>query len=342
MFLRKVQVFVPKSHEAAARACVEEFEPNYAWCDRLSRNLSLVSALLPASQTEGLLDALERKFAGVEKFRVILVPVEASLPREPAETKKESSGKIDPVPVAAPRIERVSRAELYADVEATTKLSRNYLIFVGLSAVVAVIGLLRDSIAIVIGAMVIAPLLGPNVGLSLATTLADFPLARRSVKTLLGGLGAAVAIAAALAMATRVDPSIAEIASRTEVNYSDIILAFVAGAAATLSFTTAASETLIGVMVAVAMLPPAVVLGLMIGSGNAKDAYGALLLLLTNVICVNLAGVLTFLVQGVRPRMWWEATKARRATRKALILWCMLLAALLLLIYLSRQADVGP
>ena len=300
--------------------------------------MSLVSALLPASQTEGLLDALERKFAGVEKFRVILVPVEASLPREAPEPKEETSGEIRPAPVAAPRIERVSRAELYADVEATTKLSRSYLIFVTLSAIVAVIGLLRDSIAIVIGAMVIAPLLGPNVGLSLATTLADFPLARRSVKTLLGGLAAAVLIAAALALATHVDPSITEIASRTEVNYSDIVLAFVAGAAAALSFTTAASETLIGVMVAVAMLPPAVVLGLMIGSGQVKEACGAMLLLLTNLICVNLAGVLTFLVQGVRPRMWWEATKARRATRKALALWGVLLIALLLLVYLSRRA----
>ncbi len=91
---------------------------------------------------------------------------------------------------------------------------------------------------------------------------------------------------------------------------------------------------IIGVMVAVALLPPLTVCGLMFGAGNYPKAIAALLLFITNIICINLAGVITFFLQGVSPRAWWEVDKARRATRKAFFLWSIILAILALLIYL--------
>jgi uncharacterized membrane protein len=90
-------------------------------------------------------------------------------------------------------------------------------------------------------------------------------------------------------------------------------------------------------MVAVALLPPLVVLGMLVGSGNWNLALGSLLLFLVNFICVNLAGVVTFLVQGVRPLSWWDVHRAKKATRNAIILWTGLLFLLVLLIFLSQQ-----
>jgi len=90
-------------------------------------------------------------------------------------------------------------------------------------------------------------------------------------------------------------------------------------------------------MVAVALLPPLVVVGLLTGAGQTSQATGALLLLLTNIICLNLAGVTTFLVQGIRPRSWWKAGKARRATRRALLLWTGLLLLLTVLILVAKN-----
>ena len=87
-------------------------------------------------------------------------------------------------------------------------------------------------------------------------------------------------------------------------------------------------------MLAVALLPPLVTFGLLIGSGNLDLAVDALLLFLTNLICVNLAGVLTFVAQGVWPRSWWEASKARNLTIAAICIWCALLALLTVLIIL--------
>ena len=132
----------------------------------------------------------------------------------------------------------------------------------------------------------------------------------------------------------KTDPTIPEIATRTRANLSDIILALASGCAGVLAFTTGLSSAVIGVMVAVELLPPLTVCGLLLGTGQIKEAIGALLLFITNIICINLAGVITFLFQGVSPRVWWEADKAKKATRKALVLWTIILIVLAVTIFL--------
>ena len=118
--------------------------------------------------------------------------------------------------------------------------------------------------------------------------------------------------------------------------FADIVLALAAGAAGALVFTTGVPAMLVGVMVAVALLPPLVTAGLRVAVRGGAGTGGALLLLMTNVICVNLAAVVTFLVRGVGPRTWWEADKARRATRKAVILWGALLVVLAATVWWTR------
>jgi hypothetical protein len=106
---------------------------------------------------------LDKRFAKSAGFPLILLPVAASVPRveEPEEKKKE------PEPQPEPEIAgRISRAELYAQITDTSKLSLAYVVMVVLSAMVAAIGLLNNNTAVVIGAMVIAPLLGPNIALA--------------------------------------------------------------------------------------------------------------------------------------------------------------------------------
>jgi uncharacterized membrane protein len=75
-------------------------------------------------------------------------------------------------------------------------------------------------------------------------------------------------------------------------------------------------------------LPPLVTFELLLGNGQPVLATGALALFLMNLICVNLAGVTTFLVQGIRPTTWWEKDRASKAMRIAIGLWVTLLAAL--------------
>ena len=150
--------------------------------------------------------------------------------------------------------------------------------------------------------MVIAPLLTPNVALALATTLGDTQLAKRAFKTFAIGFCLSLTIAIALGLFFEVDLSIPAIASRTTIAISDIALAIAAGAAGTFAFTTGLPGTLIGVMVAVALLPPLMTSGILLGDGKFFAALNAFLLVATNVICINLAGVVTFLFQDGRKR----------------------------------------
>ena len=211
-----------------------------------------------------------------------------------------------------------------------------FLTMVVLSTVVAAGGLLRDSVAVVIGAMVIAPLIGPNIALSLGTALGDTNLLRRAVRVNLAGVAVVLVMSVALGAIVEIDPTIPELASRTNVHMADVLLALAAGAAGALAVTRGVPTSLVGVMVAVALLPPLVAAGLFLGSGQYNLAGSAALLTVTNVVCVNLAGVSTFLLQGVRPRRWSDVEKARASSKVAIALWVALLAVLAGIIWISR------
>lgn len=306
------------------------------WHQETSDDLSIVKVLLHADKTEAVLDELDRHFAQSGGFRTVLIPVEATLPR-PEIPEKEAVDE-EPHEDKKPKIKgsRIGREELYTDVEETARLSWVFVTMIVLSTIVATIGLLKDSVAIIIGAMVIAPLLGPNVALALATALGDSDLARRSAKSNLIGVLIALGISVSAGYLFTIDPAVPEILARTRVDLGDILLALASGSAGALAFTTGVTASLIGVMVAVALLPPLVTTGLMLGSGHYELAMGASLLLGTNVICVNLAGVITFLAQQVRPNSWWETNKAKRATRIAITVWTLLLLVLASIIVMSR------
>lgn len=290
----------------------------------------LIRMLVETRRAEGMLDDLESRFSHYDGFRIMLLPVEATLPRPtPPETEHIPQTKSP---------ERISREELYHDVVQSAELSRVFVAQVVLATLVAAVGLIRNDTAVLIGAMVIAPLLGPNMALCLATTLGDMELVGKSLKTNLVGLTVAFCAAVSIGVLLPINPELEAISSRTQVSTGDIILALASGCAGVLAFTTGAPSALIGVMVAVALLPPFAVFGLLLANGEFTAAGGALMLVATNVICVNLSGVLTFFAQGLRPRTWWESERARKATRVAVTTWSILLIVLSgLILFATRR-----
>lgn len=294
----------------------------------------LVRILMDAEQSEPVMDLLEQRYTGVKGNRVVILPVEATLPRANAEP--EIASEQSPAEKKSP--ERIGREELYEDIKNGARLSRVYIAMVLLSTIVAAIGLNQNSAAIIIGAMVIAPLLGPNVAMSLGTTLGDLSLLRHGFVTALLGIAAAFALSLIMGVLLNVNPASSEMASRTWVSFGDIAVALASGSAGALAFTTGVSATLIGVMVAVALLPPLVTSGLLLGGGHPALATGALSLFLVNLICINLAGVMTFFVQGIKPAIWWEKDRAVKSTRIAMALSVTLLAVLVGIIMVVRYS----
>lgn len=333
MALRLVEATVPAAELERIPRLLEDLAVVDVRTVRWDDDAGLLRVLLDSKDSEALSDLLWNEFGGQDTFRLVMLSVEATVPplEDPAAGDNEHGGD-----ASEREPQRISREELYEDLSQASNLTVVYVVMVALSTVVAAVGLTRGDVAIIIGAMVIAPLLGPNVALALAATLGDPDLARRSLKAIGVGVATAAALALLFGFAVGVDPSAPEIVARTRAEVGDVALALAAGAAGSLAFTSGVPGIVVGVMVAVALLPPLVVAGLLAGAGYGGAAAGALILLLTNVTCVNLAAVATFLIQKVRPRTWWEADRARRATRWAVATWIVLLVVLLSLILLGQ------
>lgn len=334
MALRLIKLILPKSSESRAIELLEKHPAKEIWSQTLSDNTMMIEALIQAGGSESILDRCEQWFGNLDEFKIILLPVEASIPRERStitETDKSNKPKVEPIKRFSTR---VSREELYSDIVDSVELTHFYTLMILFSAIVAGIGLIKDNSAIIIGAMVIAPLLGPNVALSFGTTLGDWKLVRKSLRANLFGLLIVIIVSTTWGLLQPITSESPEMLNRTSASLSDIVLALTAGGAGVLSLSMATVSALVGVMIAVALLPPLVTSGLLLGSGYFDHSIGAFFVFLANFICINLAGIITFLFQGIRPLPYSSADKAKRATYFALVLWFLLLIGLVLLIYL--------
>lgn len=331
MALRLIELVVPAAAADTVDDVLQRLEIQDAGRHELSDERLLVRLLLDTGQTETVSDALSQRLGG-EQFRMVLLPVEATLP-SPEETEKAPEATAETNDEAADDKNRISREELYQDVTEAARWNRTYVLTVVLSSIVAAIGLLRDDVAIIIGAMVIAPLLGPNVALALGVTLGDVKLALRALAIGSAGVAIAAVTSGLTGMLLKVDPLVPAISARTHPSLADVLLGLAAGAAGALAFTTGVSAALIGVMVAVALLPPLVTAGLLLGNAAWGDAGSAAMLFLVNVVCINLAAVLTFRLSGISPRRWWEKRSAQRTAYWAIAIWAAILVVLSILLW---------
>ncbi|PLY12718.1 MAG: TIGR00341 family protein [Sedimenticola sp.] len=290
--------------------------------------MQLMRLLVADDKLQKVLDALQNALGAQSSFRIVVLPVDIALPKPSEDERKEEDSAI------------AAREALYDEVEKNARLDLNFIVLVILSTAVAAIGLIESNVAVVIGAMVIAPLLGPNLAFGLGTALGDIALMRESVVTATVGILLAIVLSVGIGVVWPIDIASPELIARTLVGLDSIALALASGAAAALSMTTGLSSVLVGVMVAVALLPPAVTLGLMLGYGDTSLAFNAGLLLAINLVCVNLSSKLVFLVKGIRPRTWLEKKKASRAMIIYVLMWLATLVILGFFIY-SRQTLTG-
>ena len=162
----------------------------------------------------------------------------------------------------------------------------------------------------------------------------------QALKTSLAGLSLALALSFGIGLIWPVNLASHEIMARTDVGMGGVVLALASGAAAVVSLTTGLATALVGVMVAVALLPPTATVGVMLGSGQTELATGAGLLLAVNVVCVLLAAMVVFLLRGVKPRTWLERNRAKQSMALYLTLWAVLLL-LLVGVILLRGTVMG-
>lgn len=320
--MRIVEVVAPARHAKELMAMARFYGAADCWWGAQSPDgRQALRMLVPDQARQRLLDAIQSLLDTEKNGRIVIQTVNATLPR--VEAGDEESTESKPNSVAN------TREELYTEIAKGTRLDSNFLILVVLSTVVAAIGLAADNVAVVVGGMVIAPLLGPIIAFSFATSLGDRALAVRALTAAGGGLGLALVLSLLIALIWPIDLESHEILLRTKVGLDSVALALASGAAAVLSLTTGLSSALVGVMVAVALLPPTAVMGMLLGHDLWEKALGAGLLLAVNVVCVLLAAKVVFLIKGVRPRGWLETRKATQSLAFYIALWILLLALLI-------------
>ncbi|WP_339690470.1 TIGR00341 family protein [uncultured Parasphingorhabdus sp.] len=321
MSARLVEIIVPDAEVSRTKEIIARHCSRF-WQEPVPDGLEKFSCLVASRLIEALIAELDRNFKNIAGFSVLVLQVEAVLPEIPELEEIASSPSGESKPPSKLEIfftrDRISTNELYDDIEASLELRPNYLLTVILSALIAALGMRSGQTAVVIGAMIIAPLLGPTMAMAMAATLGDRSLGRRAMNTLVVGILAALAFTFLLGMFIDVDPLVPELRNRTIVHPADIALALACGAAGVLAFSQGASLSLVGVMIAVALVPPIAAAGLFLGSGEEVLGFRALFLLATNLVCINVAGIVTFLVQGLPPRNW-------RITSGIFLIWLLIL-----------------
>lgn len=168
-------------------------------------------------------------------------------------------------------------------------LAPRYAFMVMMSCGIAVLGLLQNSVAVIIGAMLISPLMAPIVELGMGLATFDFRTVRGALRTVAIGVALALAMAAAIVAMSPLRDATPEILARTAPNLFDLLVAVFSGLAGAYATITRKGETLVGVAIATALMPPLAVVGYGLALANWHVALGAAFLFMTNLLAIALS-----------------------------------------------------
>jgi len=197
------------------------------------------------------------------------------------------------------------REKINEEIVHSSSPSFDFFLLVFLSGSIATFGLLTDSAAVIIGAMLVAPLMSPIIGIGLATVTGDSHLLRSALKALFQGAVLAVSLAALITLINTHLPILSfqqlpnEVLTRTRPTPIDLVIALAGGLAAAYALTQPRlSAALPGVAIATALMPPLCTVGVGVAFARWDVAGGAFLLFLTNAVTIAFASAFVFFVRG--------------------------------------------
>ena len=200
----------------------------------------------------------------------------------------------------------------------------DFFILIILSCAIATFGLITDSTAVIIGAMLVAPLMSPILGISLASVAGEQQMYKKAAVALAEGVALAILLSALISLLAYNSPFgvlqdiPGEVSSRTRPNPFDLAIALAGGAAAAYALAQPQlSEALPGVAISTALMPPLCTIGIGIALFDQSIILGALLLFLTNFASISFAGILVFWGLGFRPS--YSEKSLRGVPRSAII-----------------------
>lgn len=191
--------------------------------------------------------------------------------------------------------------------------SPHFAVMTLLSAGIAILGLLLSSPAVVIGAMLISPLMGPIIGAGFGLATFDSREIRRTLFALLAGTFLAVAFCALIVLLSPIQTVTSEIAARTRPNLFDLLVALLSGLAGTYSMIRGRHGAIVGVAIATALMPPLAVMGFGLATANWTVLRGASLLFFTNLMTIAAAAAALARLYGFATRLSPRQTRLQIA-----------------------------
>ncbi len=218
-----------------------------------------------------------------------------------------------------PQLEKESRVKLVDRLQEGSSFNFDFASLIALSTIIAAFGLLDDSAAVVIGAMLVAPLMTPLVGIGFALIQGNERLMRTALKSVLLGFAVAFLIAAVLGVLTNFLSSIpisGQMEARDEPAMLDLLVALFSGVAAAYAMSRPnLLSALPGVAIAAALVPPIATAGMSLTMGDSTLGGGALLLFFTNIVAIVLGTAVTFWAVGIDTRLIKAADGTQRRPR---------------------------
>jgi len=192
----------------------------------------------------------------------------------------------------------VDQAAVIAERREESDVTARYLFMLAMSAGIAILGLLLSSPAVVIGAMLLSPLMGPIIGLGFALSSGHFAWMRQAARSLALGTVLSIVICAGVSMLSPLQTVTAEIAARTRPNLFDLLVALFSALAGAYAMIRGRQGTVVGVAIATALMPPLAVVGFGLATLNWTVFSGALLLYVTNLMTIALTATVMARLYG--------------------------------------------
>ncbi|UCG24171.1 MAG: TIGR00341 family protein [Chloroflexota bacterium] len=230
----------------------------------------------------------------------------------------------------SPTLTQFEQVEIEREAEASATTSLDYLVLIVVAAVLATFGLMLNSNAVIIGAMLVAPLMSPLIAFAVGMTLGKLDLVWRATIVLVQGIAGALLISFLIGWLSPTTIVTTEMASRGNPSLLDMGVALASGFIG--AYATARKHipsALAGVAIAAALMPPLATVGLGLAFGDFGLASGAALLFVTNIISIILAAWATFFWFGMRPSKKVDARRTRRTSAILVAIFVLVLAALL-------------
>jgi len=257
-------------------------------------NNSLVIIRCQKNSVPRVLEVLNELGIGIEYGIIDILKLQVTIP----ELKEEE------LDVSEELSSRVSVEEIESTIKEGMELNIEFYLFIMIAAFIAGAGLILNSAAIIIGSMIISPLMGPILGVSYGMISKNYILVKKGILGQLLSVIIAIGIGvllASLAFLIYSSPSITnEMMSRNFPTIFDLIVSIGAGLAVGFAISGKIQSSLVGIAIAVSLMPPAVNIGVTLIYGNLLLSFGSFVLLMSNILAINLMAILIFKLKKIK------------------------------------------